>query len=471
VHRSLETWLLGQGSPPGETVLRAARLAAYAFTVLPTAHPMRAALRSDYLASLGRHHRIKAEVAPLLRAWRADGIEVLLFKGFQLSEFVYSLPAARFHGDVDVLLQPAELHHAERIATELGWRSRWVHTHRLRQHHNAFYLDRPHGCALIDVHRQMLHVRLPWYPAQRRITAAAWSDSRARAFDGLTIREPSPVDMVLVGLMLQRCWSGEEWQLKPHDLVDFRQITARFGVTRDQLWERARRLRCERTVAAFLERCDPDRFSLSPLSRRERRRLDWRVMRERGPLGSHELFLARAFAAPVDLPRALTFVPTVLRVQSVLRRHTDIRSLFDALSAKHSLPRARRDTQGARPSGLSCEAVVFGVRWASRLLGSGASGVCLVRALSLFVALRDRGWPVDFVSGVRRDATTIVGHAWVELEGAPLLPDRPDTIAGFDENVRVSAFATTSVLPAPTRGDAIPVVKAAPAPPPQTWRG
>ena len=78
------------------------------------------------------------------------------------------------------------------------------------------------------------------------------------------------------------------------------------------------------------------------------------------------------------------------------------------------------------------------MRWASRLVGTGPYGACLVRALSMFVAFRDRGWPVDFVSGVRRDATAVVGHAWVELEGAPLPPDGAETIAGFEEKFRFS---------------------------------
>src|SRR5215471_7223801 len=100
----LAAWLLGRGDVPSVAELRAARLGAYAYAVLPSNNPDRARLRGDYITALGRHQRLKAALRPLLYAWRASGIEVLLFKGFQLSEFVYPWPGERFHGDVDVLL-------------------------------------------------------------------------------------------------------------------------------------------------------------------------------------------------------------------------------------------------------------------------------------------------------------------------------------------------------------------------------
>lgn len=101
----LASWVLGNGIPPCAGTLREARLAAHAYTVLPADHPLRPSLRPDYLVSLRRHQEIKREIVPLLGAWRAAGLDVLLFKGFQLAEFVYPVPGARFHGDVDVLVR------------------------------------------------------------------------------------------------------------------------------------------------------------------------------------------------------------------------------------------------------------------------------------------------------------------------------------------------------------------------------
>src|SRR5262249_39801475 len=128
----------------------------------------------------------------------------------------------------------------------------------------------------------------------------------ARWWDWIDVREPSPVDMLLVGLVLRRCWSSDDWNIKPQDVVDFRYIVSRFDVTRDALWGRARTLRCERTLAAFLERCDPDdgRLHLTPVTAPDRRRLRRRAFPERGLLGPPELFMSRVLRIPFIIARS-----------------------------------------------------------------------------------------------------------------------------------------------------------------------
>jgi hypothetical protein len=423
----LADWLLGRAVPPSNSTLRAAQVAAYAYTVLPDDHPQRANLRIDYVNALGRHQRLKDQLLPLLSAWRDERLEVLLFKGFQLSEFVYPRPGARFHGDIDVLLHPEHLTRAESVARELGWHTARPASGWLGYNHNAFCLAREG--ARIDVHRDILHASLPWHSTQRRITEAVWERAGARWWNWVDIREPSPVDMLLVGLVLQRCWSAEDWNIKPHDVLDFRYIVSRFDVTRDALWNRAHTLRCERTLAAFLERCDPDedRLDLTPVTAPEGRRLRRRAFRERGLLGPSELFVSRVLRSPFALLFALRFLPAVLRVRAALGRHLDMHSLLESLNAKGR----------NRPSALPREYVIAGVHWATRLIGTGRYGPCLVRALSAFVALRRHGWPVDFVTGVRRNTPVVVGHAWVEYDGGVLLEmEQPDVCAKFEPNFR-----------------------------------
>lgn len=247
--------------------------------------------------------------------------------------------------------------------------------------------------------------------------------------------------MVLVGLVLRRCWSAEEWTINPHDVVDFRFIMSRHDVTRDHLLERARSLRCERTLAAFLERCDPDagRLDLAPLSARQRRRLRWRAFPERGLLGAAESRVARLFAGPLSLPLALRFVPTVMRVRRALRRSTNIPSLLHALC----------DEESVRQSSMRREAVMAGVRWATQLVGTGPCSEWIVRALATFIELRKRGWQVDFVSGVRRDSPLEVAHAWVECDGDVLTEiDQPDVSGEYEQNFRFSE----RVIPRVVRG-------------------
>jgi hypothetical protein len=429
--RALAEWLLGHGPPPSASTLRAARVAAYAYSVLPSRAPLRFELRPDFVAALGRHQRLKADFQPLVRAWREAGLDVLLFKGFHLSEFVYPRSGARFHGDIDVLLSPAQQARAEQIAIDLGWQSTRPYQSWFRRNHMAFVLARPDVGARIDVHTQLLHVMLPWHSAQRRITAAAWASSRSRLWDDVEIRELCPLDMLLIGVVLPRCWGAERWQVKPHDIIDFKYVSSRYCVTRAALWNRARELRCERTFGIFLERCDPaeSRLDLAAPHPITRRRFDRLAFLERGLLGNAERNVARAIVAPHAVPVGLSFVALVLRVRQALRQRRDMRSLLASLAGTAA-------DDGKRVQ-MSRELVIAGVLWALRLVGAGPAGLCLVRALAVFVALRQHGYPVEFVSGVRRGSGIVIGHAWVEVDGGTLLELGPQDVRSiYRENFR-----------------------------------
>lgn len=426
----LEDWLLGRGALPRHDVLRRTRLAAYAYTVLPASDPARPALRDEYSAALGRHHLIKRELLPLLRAWYQAGIDMLLFKGFQLAEFEYAAPGARFHGDVDILIPSKQIRTAEHIARMLGWYQLAPPTAIPVFSHNAFGLVRLEGATRIDVHTEIIHYSLPWRSLQRRITDAVWRASRVRSWEGIELREPSPVDMVLVALILQRCWGGDGWQLKPHDVIDFQRITERHRIGRAALEARARELGCERTLAIFLSRCDPDanRLCLAAPTRRERARWNLAAFEERGPLGALERLISRAIIAPQGVPLALAFVPTVWEVRNAMRRHRDLRALV------RSVTPVQPDVDTWRPRAD----VIAGVRWAVRLV-NGSRAPCLVRALSTYSALRRHGWPVTFVTGVRRRSgdRRISSHAWVEYRDV-VLPElnEPDNRSLFTESFR-----------------------------------
>ena len=100
-------------------MIHAARLQGYAYASLPADHPLRPRLRARYLAMLARHESIKREVAPLFAAWSEAGILPLLMKGFYMAEFIYTAPGMRYHGDVDVVIEPRHLRRAAAIAR--GW--------------------------------------------------------------------------------------------------------------------------------------------------------------------------------------------------------------------------------------------------------------------------------------------------------------------------------------------------------------
>lgn len=452
---ALAEWLLGRGGPPSADVLRASRLAAYAYTILPADHALRATLRADFFASLRRHHQIVNEVVPLLGAWHAAGIDVLLFKGFHLAELVYPVPGARFHGDVDLLVRPEHTRRAAEIARALGWYEVGARP-RPRFSHNALILVRADGATMIDAHRLAVHAPLPLARVQRRITEAMWHESQPRRWQGIAIREPSPVDALLIGLILQRCWSAEQWQLKPFDIVDFRHLTSRCAVGRDALRTRARALGCDRTLALFTARCDPqaDRFVLMPPSSVDRRRWNRAVFIERGLLGTAERRLAQAIRLP---PRALVatmYMPALFRVHCVLRRYSGTWDVVRALTpAGRSAGVEKPDAAAPVHAAAQHERrrVVAGVDWAMRLAGRGAGvgpyGRCLVRALAIYSTLRRRGWPVVFVCGIRREGDKVVGHAWVEHNGRALWELRePHNRVTYQEVFRFPAASSGATV-------------------------
>ena len=401
----LEAWLLDHAAPaPSAAELRGAGLAGYAYTVLGAA---RAELRGDYLGSLARHQRIKAEVAALVRAWNAAGIEVLVFKGFHLAEFVYPAPGARFHGDVDVVVRPGEVERARDVAVAAGWRLATDSTVVGKPYyHNVATLNG--ADASVDLHRWAIHSELPWTRVPRRITGAVWDASRERAWEGGRIREMAPVDALLVGLVLQRCW-GDRWRLKPHDPIDFRLL----GVPRAELWARARELGATGALAHFLERCDPDagRLQLAPPDRRTRLAWDLGALGERGPIGASESAAKALMDAPTWGRAALPLLPGLAKARREVAAQPDLSELLASLT-----PAPARRPADRRSRYFAIRAAVH----LSRLLPANRRGDCLVRSLAVYAELRRQGWPVRFVSGVRRGPEGVVGHAWVELDGEVL---------------------------------------------------
>jgi hypothetical protein len=105
--------------------------------------------------------------------------------------------------------------------------------------------------------------------------------------------------------------------------------------------------------------------------------------------------------------------PLLLQVRRVLRRRQDVRDVLIELT-----PAA---VPTVRSSLMTRVRTVRAIFWATRLrpLG-GAEGRCLRLSLAVYAALRRQGWDVTFVSGVRRDATGLQGHAWVEENGQGL---------------------------------------------------
>jgi hypothetical protein len=118
-----------------------------------------------------------------------------------------------------------------------------------------------------------------------------------------------------------------------------------------------------------------------------------------------------------------------------------------AVSLPDLLARAPLNVAEPAVAVLDAVAVVRRFEAALRVLPR-ASGTCLTRSLWRAIALRRAGVPVDFVLGVRTDARGHPeGHAWLELDGAPLLERRPEELVHFARAWTHTARAPTNVGP------------------------
>lgn len=80
-------------------------------------------LRMAYLAAVARHARIAAQAGELLAALRRGSVRTLPLKGMWLAERAYEDGACRPMNDLDVIVPRGQFTTAQRILTELGYRT------------------------------------------------------------------------------------------------------------------------------------------------------------------------------------------------------------------------------------------------------------------------------------------------------------------------------------------------------------
>jgi hypothetical protein len=423
---SLERFLV-EGSPlPDRTILARRRLEAYAYAAVPTDHPAGEALRRAHTRAAAVHLAHKAAFLPLLRAWRDAGIEVIVFKGFYLAEFVYEQPAQRHYSDIDVIMRPESWPIAEPLAVGLGWTVEWRRRSSLYTASHEEALLTKAGMVL-EVQRFPIDCPTPFQGLHRRYAAAAWAASRELHWEGTTLRVLAPEDSALLGLVLARAWSeGDDWHLKASDYLDLIALGERFDLRAPDLERRAEQLGCVRTLRLFLERCDPfrRRLSLRPPASRERRRWYRLVTPERGHLGLERL-LVTALRMPGTLLDVLLQLPRLLRTQRELRsgRLPVLPPETPRRAAGHPLEALRTK-----------ERLVRGIKWGARLLQPGRDA-CRLRSFALAAALRAAGVGARVLEGTAREQGVERRHAWVELDGLALRDLEDVQVCRVDEVV------------------------------------
>jgi hypothetical protein len=406
----LEAYLAGRpaSEPPSLSEIRRHHLGAWCYAASPIASLQCEILRPDYLELANRHQGIKLELLPLLRAWSGSGIRVMPFKGFWMSEAVYTKAGTRFYGDVDLLMRPEQRDAALNIALRAGWTIPGKTPPPYS--HGMFNLIKAGGATRIDVHRFPVHSRARWNARQRTIAQAVWSASRRRAWQGSEIHEADATDAFLI-LVLQRAW-GDSWHLKPADMIDLRELIQTYGVTWKDVVTRAAELHCGNTVDLFLQRCDPwhQTLDMRRCTDQEVRRYDRLVFGERPFLQSEIRSLRQLPRLALDLANAPHLLPGIARVARELRNPRPLLELLQSLAAETTTTSSERKR----------DQTVRRLRHLFKVMSSFGEISCLFRALVIFHELHQQGWPVRFVTGVRRGNNGIQAHAWTELDGSSM---------------------------------------------------
>ena len=423
-------FLVGDSEVPEPADLAAHGLEALAYVRVPQSHPLHERWRDAYLASVATHLATRAAVADLVRAWRERDIEVLLFKGFYLAEFLYASPAERFYRDIDVLVPEATASLAVQVAVDQGWdvlASRLGVANSNRHSHMEAVLWRQ-GLK-VDLHRFAIHCASRDDRTARRFTAAAWAASRAVAWQGTTIRVLDPRDSALMGLVVGRAWSHDDWRLKTPDYRDLEVLADRLGSTREALAARAEELGCPLTLELVLARCDPwlRRLDLMPPSGKQRGAWTKAVAHERGPrMGRVRRRVAGA--TPMGIAAVL---PRLWRARRLVRQYEDAADLLARL----------RDTPTSFAPMAPAERVRIydNVRVGAALV-QPTGDRCVIRSLALFEALRERGEPVTLYFGVDPSGHR---HAWIRHTGGAV------ALAENWRSCPVSEVVATSPSPVP----------------------
>jgi Uncharacterised nucleotidyltransferase len=398
----LERFLEGEYEfPPQVSFLHSLSLGAWAFSVLSKKHPSRSECRDAFIGLTSRHALIKLQVLEMVRAWNRSGIVPLLYKGFALSEFSYSNSGSRFYGDVDVLIHPNDFSDALKVGRESGWEVPDQYEPWLYPNPHELSLKQPDGLTTLDVHVRLVHSFLPWVGREERLTRSAWNASRVIDWEGAKIRLLTPEDSFLFGLVISRCWNGDGWRLKPHDLLDGFALIERSDLALEQVVSRANALGLSRTLKTFLGRCNPfgPRVDLRAVSKLEVFWFEMLSAREHLPPFLALLLLA-PFRAGTGFFRLLQLVPVLIDILRCFWRTSDLDLILAYLES--------RNFSGTFPKNR----LNFLYRFCRGLRQS--SGI--VWPLMVYLICRQPGQVVTFKVGRFRN----VYRAWVEVGGMPL---------------------------------------------------
>jgi Uncharacterised nucleotidyltransferase/Transglutaminase-like superfamily len=406
---SIVDFLLGHdGTAPSQTEIQAYKLEGWTYAKLEPDHPVRKSLRPIVLARTAQQSLVRQHFACLLELWARAGLRPMVFKGFALSEFVYRHSYERSYGDIDVLFSLAEAKIAVDVARRAGWlESCHMDEEALGYDHEFSHLYTPDRTVRIDVHLELLQTDA-FSSKRERLTRAIVDNAAEVNSQGHPLWIPRSVDHVIV-FLLNRRW-GDRWKRKPSDYTDLLALKENCTVTREAVLDRARKLGCERNITTTLETCDPwlKKLVINPPNRWQQMQWDLQCMSE---LGSYEIdyYLDRFKNASSRISYALRSLQLLFEATYARDRVSDLNALVGRFDAK---------PQSEARFGKLVKWCV-GVRLANRIL-RWQKNPCVPNSLALLRMLSQAGFAASFVSGVRKVAGRLDGHAWVEVDGLPL---------------------------------------------------
>ena len=153
--------------------------------------PLMLRMKGVYRMAWVETQALFAEVAPVVAALEAAGVDTLMLKGVPLALTVYRTPAARPMRDVDIAVRHPDADRAIAVIEGLGWTLERPMSRDERAYIQAITLRSPAGREL-DLHWRCLYEAI-----NDRADAWCWDHARSFDFQGVVTRRPSPEAMVL----------------------------------------------------------------------------------------------------------------------------------------------------------------------------------------------------------------------------------------------------------------------------------
>jgi hypothetical protein len=186
---------------------------------------VRAELRGYFVERSLRNALLLRQTGEIVRALRADGIEVMLLKGIHLARFVYPEPAWRSMADVDLMVPRADLRRAEAILVATGFGPA------PRPDLEAFCRWSNHLAKLVKAGAPVveLHYAIERPTSPLRIDhEGLWNRSRTVEFEGSRVRVLSTEDLLL-HLAVHGSYHHRFDRSAIKCLVDVREVIERAG--------------------------------------------------------------------------------------------------------------------------------------------------------------------------------------------------------------------------------------------------